>query len=55
MAMPSERDREARVPPRMLEKSIGKDAISWLLKIHVTYIYLFIYMNMNIVLNMYDN
>ena len=52
--MPSERDREAWVTLRMLEKSIGKDAISWLLKIACN-ICLFIYMNINIVLNIYDN
>lgn len=52
MAMPSERDREAWVIPRMLEKSIGNYAISWLLKIACN-ICLFIYMN--IVLYMYNN
>lgn len=41
--MPSERDREAWVTLRMLEKSIGKDAISWLLKIACNiYVYSYI-------------
>lgn len=42
MAMPSERDREAWVTPRMLEKSIGIMLFHSYLKLHVTYVYSYI-------------